>query len=258
MYSSWKTAFYELLHSNDSENAKTPALERFFSDPKLLELLAHPFKAFLAPSQQSKAVFETKTSAINVTPSSNTRYDIKEVKEDALWLSHEAKIDEVTALRIVLEECQDRPSAQLLGRLSNDELASIQEAAGTSQASTALLLDPDTIQEDFDSQKGRRQRILSTYLSERRNLLRCLNIVCQKTLYSGPEASGDCKGKDPQVPESWMQRIGNKVVLAMGSQDRWIVEAISAIEITAGNLGSGSSWFKEDGGCQDTGELSME
>ena len=172
--------------------------------------------------------------------------------------SSEAKIDEVTALRIVLEECQDRPSAQLLGRLSNEELASIQEAAGASQASTALLLDPDAIQEDFDSQKSRRQRILSTYLSERRNLLRCLNIVCQKTLYSGPEASGDHKGKDPQVPESWMQRIGNKVVPAMGDQDKWIVEAILAIEITARSLSSGSSWFKEDGGCQDIGELSME
>jgi nuclear pore complex protein Nup188 len=258
LYSSWKTAFYELLHSDGSENAKTPALEQFFSDPKVLELLAHPFKAFLAPSQQSKATFETKTSAINVTPSSNTRYDIKEVKEDALWLSNEAKIDEVAALRIVLEECQDRPSAQLLGRLSNEELASIQEAAGTSQASMALLLDPDAIQEDFDSPKSRRQRILSTYLSERRNLLQCLNIVCQKTLYSGPEDSGDRKGKDPQVPESWMQRIGNKVVPAMGDQDKWIVEAISAIEITASNLGSGSSWFKEDGGCQDIGELSME
>jgi hypothetical protein len=55
-----------------------------------------------------------------------------------------------------------------------------------------------------------------------------------------------------------MQRIGNKVVPAMGDQDKWIVEAISAIEITASNLGSGSSWFKEDGGCQDIGELSME
>ena len=246
------------MHSDASENAKRPALEQFFSDPEVLKLLAHPFKAFQAPSPQTRATFETKTSAINVTPSSDTRYNIKEVKGDALWLSNEAKIDEITALRIVVEECQDRPTTQLLGRLSNEELASIQEAAGTVQASTASLLDSNAIQEDFDLSKSRQQRILSKYLSERRHLLQCLNIVCQKTLYSTPEAPRDPKGKAPQVSESWVQVMGGKVLSAMGDQDRWIVEAISAIEINAGNLSSGSGWFKEDGGCQDIGELSWE
>lgn len=239
-------------------NAKTPVIEQFFSEAKVLELLAHPSKAFPAPSQQSKAAFETKTSAINVTPSSNTRYNIKEVKEDAIWLSNEARIDEVTALRIVLEECQDRSSAQLLGRFSNEELASIREAAGATQASTALLSDSDAIQEDFDCPKSRRQRILSTYLSARRNILQCLNVVFQKTLYSGPEASGGRKGKDPQAPESWVQRIGNNLVRAMGDQDRWIVEAISTIAVHATNLGSGSGWLKQDGGCQGIGKFSIE
>lgn len=247
-----KTAFYALLNSDDSQNAKTPALEQFFADPKVIELLAHPSRAFPPPSQQTKTAFETKTSAINVTPSSSTRYNIKEVKEDALWLSAEAKIDEITALRVVLEECQERPSAQLLGRLSDEEMASIQEAAGTNQASAALLSFPnsDTILEDFNSQKNRRLRILSTYLSERRNLLQCVNIVCQKSLYSGPQAPGGGKVKDSQIPESWVQKIGNSLVPAMGDPDQWIVEALSAIEITANSLHAGSGWFKGDDGCE--------
>jgi nuclear pore complex protein Nup188 len=251
VYSSWKAAFYALCDSGDSENAKSTVIEQLFSDPKVLELLAHPLKAFPAPSQQTKNTFETRTSAINVTPSSNTRYDIKKVKEDALWLSNEAKIDEVTALRIVLEECQGRPSAQLLGRLSNEELASLQEAAGTSQASSALLLDSDTIEEDFDSQKNRRVRILSVYLSERRNLLQCLNIVCQKTLYPGPDAPRSGKGKAAEVPESWVETIGNNLIPTMGPQDPWIVEALSAIEINVDHLSTGSGWFKKEGGRED-------
>lgn len=226
-----------------------------------MELLAHPFKAFSTPNQQTKSAFETKTSAINVTPSSNTRYDIKEVKEDALWLSKEAEIDEVAALRIVVGECQDRPSAQLLGRLSNEELTSIQEATGTSQASTVLLsrdTDSETLQDDFESQESRRLRILRTYLSERRNLLQSLNIVCQKSFYPGPEGSGSGKGKDLEVPVSWVREIGKDVCQKIGDQDKWIVEALSAIGINVGNIDGGSGWFEADGGRQDMGELFKE
>jgi nuclear pore complex protein Nup188 len=216
--------------------------------------LAHPFKAFPAPNPQTKSAFETKTSAINVAPSSKTRYDIKEVKEDALWLSKEARIDEVSALRIVLVECQDRPSAQLLGQLSNEEVVSIQEAARISQLATALLPqneNPSTIQEDFDSQLSRRIRILRTYLSERRNLLQCLNIICQKSLYPGPDGPDSDKGKDQANPLSWVQAVSQNVLQKTADRDKWIVEAISAIRVVAGNIDGGSGWFQADGGRDD-------
>lgn len=216
--------------------------------------MAHPFKAFPAPNPQTKSAFETKTSAINVAPSSKTRYNIKEVKEDALWLSKEARIDEVSALRIVLVECQDRPSAQLLGQLSNEEVVSIQEAARISQLATALLPqneNPSTIQEDFDSQLSRRIRILRTYLSERRNLLQCLNIICQKSLYPGPDGPDSDKGKDSANPLSWVQAVSQNVLQKTADRDKWIVEAISAIRVVAGNIDGGSGWFQADGGRDD-------
>jgi nuclear pore complex protein Nup188 len=37
----------------------------------------------------------------------------------------------------------------------------------------------------------------------------------------------------------------------IGDQDKWIVEAMSAIEVNVGNIDSGSGWFKEDGGRQE-------
>ena len=161
----------------------------------------------------------------------------------------------------MVEECQDRPSAQLLGRLSNEELASIQEAAGTGQGSTALLsrhTDSEAIRDDFDSQESRRLRILRTYLSERRNLLQCLNIVCQKSFYPGVEGSGSGKGEDPELPASWVREIGKSVGQKIGDQDKWIVEALSAIGINVRNIDGGSGWFEADGGRQDIGELFEE
>ena len=215
--------------------------------------MAYPFKAFSSPSQQSKSAFETKTSAINVTPSSNTRYNIREVKEDAVWLSKEVKIDEISALRIVVEECQDRPSAQLLGRLSNEELASIQEAASIIQGSTALLsrvTDADPVQDDFDSQESRRLRILRMYLSERRNLLQCLNILCQKSFYPDQEELGG-RGKDTEAPVSWVRTVGKNVEHGIGDQDEWIIGGLSAIETNVGNVDAGSGWLQGHGGRED-------
>jgi nuclear pore complex protein Nup188 len=243
-----------LLHNDEFAVAKPTALDNFFSDSTVLELLAHPFKAFSAPNQQTKSAFETRTSAINVTPSSNTRYDIKEVKEDALWLSKEARIDEVSALRIVIVECQDRPSAQLLGRLSKEEVLSIQEAARINQASTVLLsgnANSGPIEDDFDSQESRRLRILRTHLSERRNIIQCLNIVCQRFFYHGSGAQGNGKGKETAEPVSWLLGVGQNILQKIGDQDKWIVEALSAIRVTAGNIDGGSGWFQANGGRED-------
>lgn len=238
---------------NIDDTGKTPALEQFLSDPVTLDLLAHPFKAFSEPSQQTKSALETKTSAINVTPSSNARYDIKEVKEDALWLSKEAKIDEMSALRIVVEEYQSRPSAQLLGRFSNEELVSIQEAAGSRQFLGPLALlsqgaDSDAIQKDFDTQENRRLRILRTYLSERRNILQCVNILLQNALYQG---SGSGKGKERELALSWVSEIGNNLIQEMGGAETWVLESLTAVENNVENINNGSGWYNDEGGRED-------
>ena len=54
------------------------------------------------------------------------------MKEDALWLSEKAQIDETSALRVVVEECQSRAAARLSAPFSEDELTNIREAAGNS------------------------------------------------------------------------------------------------------------------------------
>ena len=220
-------------------------------------MLSQPSNAFPKPSPQTKTAFETKTSAINVTPSNTARYDIKEIKEDALWLSNEAGIDEVSALRVVVEEFQSRAYAQLLGEFSEEENLSLQDAADTQSSnvlSTGLLLTgttPDALQKKFDAQESRRIRLLHIYLSERRYLWKCLVFLVQQR--SPHDAN---KGSDDGRAIPWFNTYHVTVVSQWDALEapadrivRFIATLTSILEKTFS--GSGSGWFKDDGGRVD-------
>lgn len=140
-------------------------------------MLKAPSKAFAKPSPQTKSTFETKTAAINVTPTSTDKYDIKTIKEDALWLSKNADINEIDALRIVVIEFQTRPQSHLSGSLSTQDVINLQQAVGADGTQANALLafvnaaetgDAETIWTDFNTETSRRRRLAEFYLSERR------------------------------------------------------------------------------------------
>jgi nuclear pore complex protein Nup188 len=210
--------------------------------------LSKPFDAFPQPSQATKTAFEQKTSAINVTPSSSPRYEIKEIKEDALWLSKIANIDELSALRVVIEECQSRTAAQLLGRFSEEELISIGEAAGNSKYSSPIPvcllsegLDLEAIQKDFDLEDNRRQRIFRAYLSERRHLLKSTERLLHIVL-NPDQAYGNGTGKATEVKTSWLASHGRTVASKLGPTDDFLLRCFKAIRGNVKNIENGSGW----------------
>lgn len=151
----------------------------FFKDPLVQSFFTSPSSAFEPSGDKSShhATFEKKTAAIHVTPTPNEKYDINIIKKDALWLSKNARINEVAALRVVVVEHQSRPASQLLGPISNQDVANLRAAAGAGNAQTSNIipglslagsLDASEIQADFDKPESRRRRIFQTYLSERR------------------------------------------------------------------------------------------
>jgi nuclear pore complex protein Nup188 len=244
MSSSWKTAFSAILRADKSETEDVSTIEQFLSHPDVLELLSHPFNAFCPPSQERKAAFETKTSAINVTPSSSARYDIKEIKDDALWLSKEAAIDEVSALRLVVVECQSRTCAQLVDRFSSEELAGIQDAAGRNQSVLPVDLlslgdDAKTVQAAFDTKNSRQLRILRTYLCERRSLLRS-------------DGYGSRQGKEPEQLSSRLVKIGEGLARVTAREsEAFLLECIASIDANIRRINEGSGWYKEEGSRED-------
>jgi nuclear pore complex protein Nup188 len=241
-------------------------IERFLADPEVLQLLAHPFDAHAQPSTQTKAAFETKTSAINVTPSSSAKYDIKEIKEDSLWLSKLAKIDEVSALRLVTEECQSRTSAQFLGQFSEEELASIRDAAGNNQYPSLLPvsllvqgLDPNAFQQQFARKDTRRQRILRTFFSQRRYLLKCTERLIDVAFSNRDitEENGTGKGKAVELEPSWQVTCGMALAsrVDLDNLEPIILRCIQALSTNLKNLDDGSGWSDEDG---ERGNIEIE
>ncbi|KAI1337992.1 nucleoporin subcomplex protein binding to Pom34-domain-containing protein [Xylariaceae sp. FL0016] len=149
----------------------------FFNDPLIQSFFTNPGSAFDPPTSSHNASFTKKTAAIHVTPTPNEKYDIGAIKADALWLSKNAGINEVAALRVVVIEYQSRSRSQLLGPISTQDVANLRSAAGAASAQTSNILpglnisstlDAADIQADFDKPESRKRRIFETYLAERR------------------------------------------------------------------------------------------
>lgn len=166
-------------------------MKDFLQDPYVTDLVRSPVEAFKKPTPQSKSEFETKTAAIHVTPTPNEKYDIKAIKEDSLWLSSSVAINEVAALRIVIIEFQSRPQSHLAGPFSTQDIINLHQAVGAdgTQANSLLAFvnaadtaDADAIWADFNTQAGRRRRLLELYMSERRYLMAFVDGVLNLTL----------------------------------------------------------------------------
>lgn len=178
---SWTDILTDLVHDsiNDPKSEvvillSTPSAERILSISKLL---SRPVPTFLGPSSRAKAEFESRTSAINVTPKPDSPYNITEIKEDTLWLSKCLDLDELECLRIVVLEWQTRPVAQLQQGLSETEAASLRDALGsddynyglgrTETSGAGKLMDPV-----FQLQGQRRARLLSLCMKEHGSMFR--------------------------------------------------------------------------------------
>ncbi|KAI1811504.1 nucleoporin subcomplex protein binding to Pom34-domain-containing protein [Poronia punctata] len=175
---SWKLVASALLDPSGHRQSSKAIID-FFNDPLVQSFFTSPSSAFESPNgkTQDRDVFEKKTAAIHVTPTANDKYDINVIKDDAKWLSENASIGLVAALRIVVIEFQSRPTSQLLGPISNQDIASLRAAAGASSTQSSNIipglnltatLDASDIQAEFDKPESRKQRIFQTYLSERR------------------------------------------------------------------------------------------
>ncbi|ROT42839.1 hypothetical protein SODALDRAFT_288420 [Sodiomyces alkalinus F11] len=201
---SWKLVAAALTDSSGALR-HTETLAQFLADDHVRSLLQDPSLAFAAPSDTTKSDFETRTAAIHVTPTKNEHYDTNVIKADATWLSKAANINLVSALRVVIVECQSRPASQLTGPLSIQDAINLQEAVGVSNAQSSSLVpipgatrDADAIWADFGTEEARRLRIFQTYLSERRYLVMTADLIHGETLCS--EAKQITSGRNSSEP----------------------------------------------------------
>ncbi|KAI9878865.1 MAG: hypothetical protein M1830_010275 [Pleopsidium flavum] len=261
---SWKTAYIGLTQVKTTEPSVT--LQRFLSDAYTVELLSRPFEPFKKPTSQTKSSFETKTAAINVTPSIHGQYDINQVKDDALWLSKETEIDELSALRIVVQEWQTRSTAHLLNGFSAEEAASLQDVAGANGFGTSFLGLQSSIppavtagHDTFALSINQQLRLIDLYLAERRYILKvceCLVYACfqEKALVTKSRGKGRDTGKEKDR-SSWVAELGGSILeedspVGGASQRRrsLCLGCIHALQPRIDGLQQGSGYFKAEGG----------
>ena len=208
-----------------------------------------PFNAFSTPTPQTKAAFETLTAAIHLTPKNSDKYDGEQLKQDVLWLSQAANIDEISALRIVVIELQSRAEAQLSSGLSEEESANLQEVVGTPADALSASLPPLSTVGTFDSTSGRRARLARLYLSERRHLLKVTEILVRTALSKGTFA--DRKGKRKATLD-WVEGLGKTILNARCSASAWgdsyepfMAECIDALRDRIKALQGGSTMLAD-------------
>lgn len=231
----------------------------------MLQLLGRPYNPYsYTPNTPTKSTFETKTAAINVTPTTKRDYEITEIKEDALWLSKEAEIDELSALRLVVLEYQTRSAAQLQSDFSDEERIFLQEAAGNGSVELSSTLPrtklavavSDELTADLDSKDIRRVRALRLYLSERRYLIKCTGLFLQTALDQqndpAEEAEQDHGGESTAL---WARHVGADLLVSLGKAGRTmhdcLTDSIRSLRDKFKGLDKGSGWLKEEGGRED-------
>lgn len=146
-------------------------LLEFLADPLSKESLTKPFDPFSSAFADRKSQFDKRTSAINVTPNGGTgSYDIKVVKDDSLWLAKEAKIDEVSALRLVVLEHQARSKEQLLS--TSDDGSHNGDEVGLAKSSFFKEVTSPAQNDASTASDVRRKILLQLYIKEKLSVLR--------------------------------------------------------------------------------------
>ena len=265
MLRSWKNTYVALSQLGGERDNGT--LKRHLTDPQTIEILARSFSPYSAPTSQTKASFETKTSAINVTPSPHAHYDIKEIKDDTLWLSKETNIDEVAALRITLLEWQTRSAVQLLRGSPGDQATNLTGARGINQLQ-ASFFDPGSSllakssflgesEPSFDDNKARRQRLLETYLSERRYILKTSEYVTFDASCNGIDGSDKATSQAKRKPD-WLDEVGSSILSSWSveedskaSRRSLVIETVESLRARFEALKEGSGWLADQGVEED-------
>lgn len=259
--SSWKTTYTGLTQL---ENVPPDdSLERHLTDSQTIDLLKTSLLPSSPPTSHSQSTFQTKTSAINVVPSAQGRYNVKEIQDDTLWLSTKAAVDEVTALRIVILEWQTRPASQLKWSSSPDDTPAFGGSVNSSRFQPALsasrskqwlssLSNGINSTKPLYNEEARRRQLFTIYLEELRYKLETCNYLISLAVSITHNDQPVYSPASSFIPP-WVQDIGRDILQS------WNVDGIFRVTdknvLTSGvdilrsrirKLEEGCGWFTDN------------
>lgn len=232
---SWESVYRAVIAQESTTSS--PALDAFFQDATVLSILSAPLSPFSPPTSQSKTDFETRTAAIHAVPSGDGHYDINQIKEDALWLSKEAGVQETDALRITLVEWQQRSASRLLADWSQDERLGIQNAAANAHFRQSVQPIPEPDQKsNFDSQQQRRFRLFDTLYAEKSSILALSAIL------AGLALPQDLQPAALKIRASWRTAAVSIWRTQKASSPSFFLQCVDALRSKLESLVSPDKW----------------
>ncbi|KAF1815256.1 hypothetical protein P152DRAFT_480315 [Eremomyces bilateralis CBS 781.70] len=245
---SWKSVYWALTCSgNPLED--TP-VQSFLNDPVTYGLLRHAFEPTM---RMERGPFDTKTSAVNVTPGDNALYNIEEIKEDAIWLSEELKIDELAALRLVILEWQGRPQSKLLCGFTEEEVLGIQNAIGAINSASSLISQEEQNNESI-SKERRKVNLLRLYMTERAHLTKVTEFLLHYGVSTIPLQRDFFGYRDPKSAtgtDEWIATLGQRLLGNLHEEgfthvrmSRFTATCKTWLEVRHHNLDAGQGWLK--------------
>ena len=254
--SSWKDIFLSIVE--DGSRNEDDAVARFLRDRDTIEVLSQAFQQPPSPTQQSRARFDERTAAINIAPTSNGRYDVSQIRDDALWLSKQTQTDEVSALRIVILEWQSRPMARLIAGAENEgnsrqSLPSPTPSLGNdgNRGKTARDQLKKGNGPKADTEMVRRKSLLLLFSYERQYVSEVLYLVIAAALYSDCYETIPGRHRRPQCLPSAIEDCGNEIVKAWQLDSEtprrhFIVAAVDFLESRIESLLQPAQWLPDD------------
>lgn len=177
-------------------------------------------------------------------------FDTKQFKDDAVWLSQQTKVDELSALRLVVLEWQDRAATRLLQDYSEEERLSLQQAlnVGALGASRGQPLQDADATTDFLSEARRRERLLLLYLADKEALL-AVNVYLASMRCSAmtePSVARHSPWLISLVGSVQQTRTAKEKRLPVQARKDYIPGCINAMQTCLINFENGSGWSVPD------------
>ncbi|KAF2669938.1 hypothetical protein BT63DRAFT_423912 [Microthyrium microscopicum] len=234
---------------------------QFLQDDTAMRNMASFANSFPPPTTDAKATLDSRTAPVNCPEGGpSDQYSVKNTKDCAIWLSKEAKISEVEALRIVLLEWQSRAKMRILSANAGEDGDSANDMSlGNSFQSSFLarsipfrssILNPDTPDDGFNTTDGLRSRLLRLYLSERSHVVRTTDLLMRHYMESRLPNWLGVQTDFVELGKLLTRTICNDD-FATPQLDNCLVAFTNALSLRVNQLDSGSGWFASEGGQPD-------
>ena len=195
------------------------------------------------------------------------RYDINEIKEDALWLSNTADVDEIAALRVAVLQWQTKPAEDLrVVPPAESTMNALQSVLAGARASTST--NPSWSDKNgaapLNDKQFRRSELLKVLLSEDRFLLKTSEYILAGILCDTKDESARTDVQNQKSHRDWLRMVGETLLSAWkidkpGKDKRrekgFLPTAVDALRARTERLGKPCPWLGDEDISEEIGSM---